>query len=40
LTVPKCVRGKDIVETNIGTVNANVIGCDWDMQLFTEGVIT
>jgi hypothetical protein len=40
MTVPKYGRGKDTAELNVGTLKVNVRGCDWDMQLLTEGVTT
>jgi hypothetical protein len=37
MTVPKCGRGKDTAEPNVGTLKVNVRGCDWDMQLIYRG---
>jgi hypothetical protein len=39
-TVPKCSRNEGTADLNVGTLKANVRGCHWDMQLFTERVIT
>ena len=38
LTVPKCGISKGTIEPDVGTLKENVRGCDWDMQLCTEGV--
>jgi hypothetical protein len=37
MTVPKCGRGEDTADPNVGTLKVNVRGCDWDMQLIYRG---
>jgi hypothetical protein len=37
MTVPKCGRGDDTAESNVGILKINVRGCDWDMQLIYRG---
>jgi hypothetical protein len=37
MTVPKCGRGEDTAELNVGIVKVNVRGCDGDMQLIYRG---
>jgi hypothetical protein len=37
MTVPKCGRGEDTAELNVGILKVNVRGCDWDKKLIYRG---
>jgi hypothetical protein len=37
MTIPKCGRGEDTVEPNVGILKVNFRGFDWDMQLIYRG---